>query len=495
MWDVNLARNQAVTMDTQDDVQDDVWKFIAVSPSGKMVVTESIRSVEFWDTTTWEVIRRMDSKFGMKIAFSPDENQVAVLSKSLLTLWDINNPENRLSFEPWPTGRDVRDWQVAFQTSDHVVICAKLWTLDLVSYGLLQVWHVTGPTRLFSLDIEIPKYSDLFLAPDGLTVAISICGSYYWDHGTGQFHFTSQEYLYGYPRVYTPDGRFLACRSHRDDQLSRDDDDDSNGLLQVRHVTGPTRSLDIKIINSDLSLAPNGLTVISKYGSYSWNHDTAQFDPFHFTDQEHLNRCMYSPDGKLVASRSPKDNGVRVWDTRTGQLCGNPITMPNYADPMVLSPALNNQSIGSQLIAIHCWDTNTTSLFDVDTGHLYAEFWSQGGDMAFIRDGTRLMTSARPLIIRDTADLVAKHRDGSKLHPRNMTDGWMIGQDNESLFWVPVEHREDLCLLPQFEMTWGQPTKLNLSNFRYGNEWTECIDQEWLEELEDKEKKMGRLLG
>jgi len=399
MWDMNLARNQAATMDTQDDVR----KVIAVSPSGKMVVTQSKRSVELWDTNTWEVVRRMDNEDGMRIAFSPDENQVAVLSKSLLSVWDINNPENRLSFNPWPIGTRVHNWEeVAFQTSDHVVICAQLWGGD----SLLQVWHVTGPTRLFSLDTEIP-------------------------------------------------------------------------------------------INSHSYLAPDGLTVISNYGIHSWNHDTAQFDPFHFTSQEHLDGypCVYSPDGRLFACRSLQDDGIRVWDTQTGQLCGKPITMLDDVKSIALSPALNHQSLGNRLIAIHGRHTNTTSLFDVDTGHLYAEFWSQGEDMAFIRDGTKLMTSANPLIIQDIVDLTVKHRDGYKLIPRGMEEGWMIGQDNESLFWVPVEHRNNLCLLPQFETIWGQSTKLNLYNFRYGNKWTECIDEEWLKELEDKEKKMGRLLG
>ena len=159
-------------------------------------------------------------------------------------------------------------------------------------------------------------------------------------------------------------------------------------------------------------MAPDGL-VLSNYGTYSWNHDTAQF---HFTSREHLYGypCVYSPDGKLIACCSPKDNGVRVWDTRTGQLCGKPITMLDGVDSMALSPALNNQSLGNRLIAIHCWNTNTTSLFDIDTGHLYAKFWSQGSRMAFIRDGTKPMTSARPLIIRDTADLTVKHCDGYK---------------------------------------------------------------------------------
>jgi len=395
MWDMNLARNQAVTMDTQDDVR----KVIAVAPSGKMVATKSTRSIELWDTATSEVIRHMDSESGMKIAFSPDENQVAVFSDSLITVWDINNPEDGLSFNPLPTGRYLIDW-VGFQTSDHVVVCAELWR----GPSLLQVWHVTGPTCSFSLDIEI-----------------------------------------------------------------------SMGSL--------------------LRLAPDGLTVISNYGSYSWNHDTAEFDPFHFTSQGHLGyRHAYSPDGKLIACCSLQDKDVRVWDTRTGQLCGKPITMAKVRS-MALSPALNNQSLGNRLIAIHCRHTNTTSLFDVNTGCLYAEFWSQGDDMAFIRDGSKLMTSMNPLIIQDTADLIVKHRDGYKLNPRGMKDGWMIGQDNESLFWVPFEHRENLCLLPQFEMAWGRSTKLNLYNFRYGNKWTECIDEEWLKKLEDKEKKMGRSLG
>jgi len=98
MIDMNLARNQATTMDTQDNV----WKVITVLPSGKIVVTTSEQFVELWDTNTWEVesLRHMDYEDGMKIAFSPDENQVAVLSDSLITVWDINNPENHLSFNP-----------------------------------------------------------------------------------------------------------------------------------------------------------------------------------------------------------------------------------------------------------------------------------------------------------------------------------------------------------------------------------------------------------
>ena len=73
MWDMNLVRNQTVTMNTQDNT--DMQKLIiAVSYSRKMVATKSTQSVELWNITTWEVIRYMDYKSHVEISFSPDKN-------------------------------------------------------------------------------------------------------------------------------------------------------------------------------------------------------------------------------------------------------------------------------------------------------------------------------------------------------------------------------------------------------------------------------------
>jgi len=78
-----------------------------------------------------------------------------------------------------------------------------------------------------------------------------------------------------------------------------------------------------------------------------------------------------------------------------------------------------------------------------------------------------------------------------------MTDGWVVGLDNEPLFWVPVEHRENLyVLLPGVVL--GIPGKkemvVDLSTSRLGRKWTECIDKEWLRGLERKEKEVANLL-
>jgi len=77
-----------------------------------------------------------------------------------------------------------------------------------------------------------------------------------------------------------------------------------------------------------------------------------------------------------------------------------------------------------------------------------------------------------------------------------LVDGWVMGQDNEPLFWVPVEHRKDVYV-PPCRVVIKAPeisTILDMSNSRLGRKWTECIDKEWLRDIEKKEKEVGRLL-
>ena len=79
--------------------------------------------------------------------------------------------------------------------------------------------------------------------------------------------------------------------------LLRDDDwNELSGLLQVwklKDHSECTSSLDINM-NKDpyILLAPDGLTVIftDPVLCYSWNHETAQFDRIHFTDEAHFFR-------------------------------------------------------------------------------------------------------------------------------------------------------------------------------------------------------------
>jgi len=170
---------------------------------------------------------------------------------------------------------------------------------------------------------------------------------------------------------------------------------------------------------------------------------------------------------------------------------------------MALSPTLIEHSLSDRLIALWFQDKNIIHLLNVYTGHLYAKILSRGrADTVFIQDGTKLAKyiSNFGLRIWDIADLTDEHWNsthGYELMTCDMTDGWVVGRDNERLFWVPVEHRGNLyVLLPGVVL--GIPGKketvIDLSTSRLGREWTECIDKKWLGEVERKGKEMGNLL-
>jgi len=402
--------NQADTMDTQADV--DIPQFIGFLRSGDMVATRSGKSnIEFLDAATGEVVSRTDIDDDMEIAFSPDEDQVAFLSESLITICDTVHPNNRISFNPWPS-KYVRFREVAFQTRNDLVICAP----DDNS-ALVQVWHRQDPAGFectYSLDINNENPYPL-LAPDGLTVVI-----------------------------------------------------------------------------------------VPRYSSakcYSWNHDTAQFHSIDFVDNPvHIFAPKYSPDGILFACWSLYDSHVRVWDTRTGQLVSKFPT--SSVDAMTLSPTLIEHSLSGRLIALWFEDGNTIHLLNVYTGRMYAKILGPGSaDMVFIQDGTKLAqySSDFGLRIWDITHLTDERWHsvhGYEFMPCDMTDGWVVGRDNEPLFWVPVEHRGNLyVLLPGVVL--GIPgkkeTAVDLSTSRLGREWMECIDKKWSGEVERKGKEIGKV--
>ena len=165
---------------------------------------------------------------------------------------------------------------------------------------------------------------------------------------------------------------------------------------------------------------------------------------------------------------------------------------------MALSPTLVKRSPSDRLVALE--HHSEIGLYDVYTGHLYAKILSRRNRvMAFIRDGTKLASYSSDFGLRiwDMADLTDEHwhsAHGYELMPCNMTDGWVVGRDNERLFWVPVEHRENLCVQLSRVIPRKKTTRVDLSKSRLGRKWTECIDKEWLREVERKGKEIGNLL-
>jgi len=448
----------------------EIWE---VSTTGSNMIFETE-----W-LTDWKISSICPSRDGHRLLIGKEDGTVRMLSLEDL---GSNQPVTQdkgeiIALSPSGKVVDTRSWP-----DRHL----RLWDTT--------TWEPVGPRDVYDI------YGVAFSADDSRIAVLSesrviICDI---NHPENRLSFdpTPKE-----RRVFCRKAAFQTC----DDLVICTQVHPTSGLLQVWKVKDHsecTFSLDINMGYSNPYLAPNGLTVITcgPTSCYSWDHDTAQFHPFHFADEAHLGwfPAAYSPDGEFFAHL--KDRNIRVWDTRTGQLCGKPITV-SRVDETALSPALNGRSRGHQLIALHDTIKKTTTVFDVHTGHLYAQFWDSGRPLAFIQDGTKLM-SHYPVRIYDIADLAAKHRnatDGYGPVPRGMTDGWMVGQGNELLFWVPLEHRKVLCLpyveLPPVETVLGRATKVDLPNFKFGTQWTECIDQEWQKGLDERGKRVGRLLG
>ena len=235
-------------------------------------------------------------------------------------------------------------------------------------------WELVGPR-----DVEYERGIEIAFPADDKQIAVfdrnrvTICDIMHPENRLSFDPWPKGRHVYYWKAAFQTCNNLVICARLRGDR------NEISGLLQVWKLKDHSKCMSSLDINMNINaiwpifLAPDGLTVIftDPVLCYSWNHETAQFDRIHFTDEAHLYRGYgaYSPDVKLFPCHSRKDNDVRVWDTRTGQLCRKHITMPDV-DGIALSPALNDPSLGDRLIAIHY--SNTVKLFDVYTCMLSA---------------------------------------------------------------------------------------------------------------------------
>jgi len=463
----------------------EIWE-VSMSSSNMIFKTEPL--------TTWHITSICLSHDGHRVLVGSSDGTVRMLNmedfgSTQPIIQDVTNTPRIIAFSP--SGK---------------IVAMKLWRSTCIELRDTTTWKLVGSTYAEYKDgVEVAFSADDKWIAVLADFRVTICDIMHPENCHSFDPWPKGRRVRLWKAAFQTCNDLVICA-----QLV--DLDSKLQVWKVKDHSECTFSLDIDINGySPIFLAPDGLTLITQHPllCYSWNHDTAQFDHIHFTDEAHLMHFVflsdnlspaYSPDGKFFACRSNEDKHIRVWDTRTGQLCGKPITMPDVQS-IALSPALNDQFLGDRLIAINCY--YTISLFDVYTSHLYGQCWEPGRmiKMAFIGDGTNLASysgsyAARTTRIGDIVGLTAKYRNaihGYEPVPQSMKDGWMVGQDDELLFWVLLEHREDLCL-PHVEMIGSRPTKVDLSRFRYGSKWTECIDQAWLKQLEERGRGMTRLL-
>jgi len=455
-------------------------------------------AVEIWDVsmTGSNMISKIESPMTPErtcICPSRDSHRLLVGSEDgSLSMWSLNAEDLAIDR---PVAANTQDDTRVISLSCSGKIAVTISQSGRVEFRDTTTWEVIGRT-----DIEYEYHMNIAFSPDDNRVAfwsdsvITICDIIHLEKNRLSLKNRLSFKLLQSTRHIA----FQTCN----DLVMCAKLDNSDGILQVWHLTGFefTFSLDIEIPkHSRICLAPDGLTVVivsrDTVSCYSWNHDTAQFDPFHFTDEAHLAGFVYaySPDGELFACQSRKDYNIRVWDARTGRLCSEPFTSDGV-DTVALSPVLNDQSLSDRIIAlVH---SNTIRVYDVHTGNLYARLYAPENTisftrMSFIQDGTKLaLYSFKAMGIWDLRAEYSHAIHRYELILRDIKDGWMMDQDNAPLFWIPSEHRESLWVpLPRvvIKMLREMATGLDLSCSMLGSEWTECIDTGWLKALEEKE--------
>jgi len=470
---------------------------------------ERLHTVEIWDVSTtgskmiWE--KPQATSYVWSICPSRDGHRLLVgYDDGSVRMWNVNLEDSTGNWADTIDTQDDTDTQQVIRISPSGKVAA---TESQQSHNIKVLDTNTGEV-VAHIDVKYEDGMSIAISPDDSQAAIlsrsliTICDTMHPEKRVSSDPWPRKD-VWFYRVTFQTCDDLVICGIFGDD----------SGILQVWHRQDPagfkcTYSLDLNANrNSFPYLAPDGLTVVitspSSVTCYSWNHNTAQFDPVHFDDQLHIcenDSPAYSPDGKLFACWSDKDSRVRVWDAPTRRLVSKFPTSDVYR--IALSPALIEQSLGDRLIALRLKHENAIRLFNAYNGHLYGQILGQeNGYLAFIRDGTALAYYYSNIGLRtwEIADLTAEHQhptDGHELMMQGTMDGWVMGQDSEPLFWVPVEHRKDVYV-PRCRVVIKAPqisTILDMSNSRLGRKWTECVNKEWLRDIKKKEKEVGELL-
>ena len=158
------------------------------------------------------------------------------------------------------------------------------------------------------------------------------------------------------------------------------------------------------------ALSPNGQQLVlmnDDRTAYLWNWRTDKKDPIKLEHDLPVNYASFSSDGNYVATAGGQLRGnglVRVWDTKTGEAVGSPITLGGEADHVTFSPDGTRIAIASKDKTASVWDTMTGKRIAGPMQHRDVV-----RHVSFSPDGRKVVTSS--------ADLTARIWDATKGEP------------------------------------------------------------------------------
>jgi WD40 repeat protein len=362
----------------------------AVSPDGKTVLTAYGKTARLWEAATGKPVSDplRSRLFITAVAFSPDGKTFLIASSEWrpqegeIQLWDT------AAVKPLgpPLLHQGLVYAAMFSPDGKLVFAgglngAQLWKADPSKPGDTTIL----PHKFYVLSLAISGDCKLALTGGG--------GKAYVSTGFQENVWQREESLGGgEARLWDPTtGKPVTEPLRHEDTVSAVAiGADSRTFITASYDKTvriwdlprfePVREQLVPGVKADaiLAVSPNRELVLladAEAGVHLWNTKTRQAVGKPLTDRKSAQQTVFSPDGRVVLIRDNKTG--RTWDTATGLPFGPPLALPP-ANVMIFSRngrrlLTVGQNVRNQKNFFHMFD-----VFDVEAGSLLARFEESG---------------------------------------------------------------------------------------------------------------------